>query len=135
MKNAQRFLFLSAILVLVSGCSDPQAQKDAVIKGMIKGGSSVRSQVLNDSAGILSDMKVYRDGDKDGVVFEYVYAKGVDVDRSKLSSESIKSMMMPQLKGDEDVKVAFDMDIYVKVMYKSAEGEILGQATLTKADF
>lgn len=127
-------LLLTIGLVSFSGCLNSQGNKDKFIKDMIKGGMSVKAKVLRDSAGTLKDMKVFRDGSNDGVVFEYYYAKGVAVDKSKLTEASIKGLMMPQLRGDKNVKYALNMDIYVKVVFKSAEGQVYGQAKISKAD-
>lgn len=118
------------------GASYHSAEKiEPVLSGMIKGGNSVRESVLRNSNGVLKDMKVYRDGKKNGIVFKYTYADDVTVDASRLTSKKIKGMMVPQLQGDKNVQDALNLDIYVKIVYQSAEGKVYGQATITKADF
>ena len=89
---------------------------------------------MSESKGIMKDMKVYRDGDKDGVVFEYIYSKGVEVDASQLSDAKIKGTMLPQLRGDKNAKYAMNMGIYVKILYKSADGKVYGETTISKDD-
>ena len=123
-----------SFLLLFSGCLDPAAQKTALINHMVKGGMSVKSSVLRNSGGTFKDYKVYRDGGKDGVVFEYVYAPGVRVDRSKLNEEVIKSKMRAEFADDNKAKKILAAGIYVKFIYKSAKGETYVQTKITKDD-
>ena len=121
-------------LLLFSGCLDPAAQKTALIKDMVKGGMSVKSKVMSNSGGTFKDYKVYRDGTKDGVVFEYIYAPGVEVDRTKLSDSIIKSKMKSEFAKDANSKKVMNMGIYVRFIYKSSEGTVYADTKITKDD-
>ena len=128
-------LFLIPFLLLVSGCLDMQPSNDKLIAEMIEGGLSVRDETLNSSDSMFADYKVYRDGDKEGVVFEYIYAADVIVDRSELTPDKVKQSIVSGLASDPDAKQALSTGIYARFVYKSFDGTVLCDLTITGADF
>ncbi len=131
-----RSLFFLAVfgLVGISGCPSPEAKKDAYIADMIKGGLSVRSELLNSANNVFSDYKVYRDGNKDGVVFEYIFAAGTIIDRTKLAPDLVKQEMISKFSADPNAKQAVSMGIYMRFIYKTSDGTVICDVTVTPAD-
>ena len=127
-------LFIVSI-VLMSGCLSKEQQTDLVIKNMIKGAEQNRAQIMQDSQGIIKDYKVYRDGENAGVVLKYIYLDGVEVDRSKLTSDAIKAEVLPMFQNDKDAQKVFGMGIYMKFIYEKDNGEEVGTAKITSDDF
>lgn len=113
----------------------PPTSRETLIQGIVQGGMSVRDQVLKNSSGVLRDMQVFQDGKRNGVVFEYTYAKDVEVDKSQLTAEKIKLQIIPAVQNDANVQAAFQEDIYMIIRYKSDAGITLGEAKLTSRDF
>lgn len=120
--------------VSTSGCPNPEAKKDRYIADMIKGGLSVRTKLLNSPTNVFSDYKVYRDGDKDGVVFEYIFAAGTIIDRTKLAADLVKQEMISKFSADPNAKQAVSMGIYMRFIYKTSDGTVICDVTVTPAD-
>jgi hypothetical protein len=129
-------LFLAAVfgLISISGCPGPEAKKDAFIAEMIKGGLSARSSLLNSAGSVFSDYKVYRDGDKDGVVFEYIFAADTIIDRAKLAPDFVKGEMISRLSADPKSREAVSKGVYVRFLYKSFDGEVICDVTIKPED-
>lgn len=101
---------------------------------MIQGGLSVKEKVLQDSNGIMEDMKVYRDGEKDGVVFEHIYAAGVQVDQSLLSEQAVKEKMLMEFKKQKDAGLALNSGIYVRIIYRASNGRVYADVAISNED-
>lgn len=109
--------------------------KDAVISDMIRGGNSVKAKVLGNSNGVIGDYKVYRDGQKDGVVFETVFARDVVLDESQLTEANVKNQMRQSMAGDPNTKKVLARGIYIRVLYKKADGSTALDVNMDASDF
>lgn len=127
-------ILLSAAVLVCPGCLDAAAKKTILIEQMIQGGLAVKDDIMKDSAGTIGGYDVYRDGEKDGVVFEYQYAENVIVDQSQLTEESVRQQMLETMSADADSKKIIGMGIYVRFIFKSAQGETYVDTTITQDD-
>ncbi|MBU1238487.1 hypothetical protein KKF84_04105 [Myxococcota bacterium] len=87
--------------------SVPVAEMNNFITGMIKGGKDSTQSVL--SSGTFSDYSVYRDGNRNGVVFEYVFSKSVT-----LNAANVDTVRQNLVKGLHAKKVMASMGKYMK---------------------
>jgi len=126
-------LLLVATAILISGCKD-SASNESIIKNVVLGGMSSKAELLKDSKDIFADYQVYRDGKADGVVFKYVYAEGVEVDRSMLEPAVIKKGMLDEHKNDSETEAILRAGIYMKFVYVSSSGEVYSETKITSED-
>ena len=117
-----------------TGCDNAESRKERLIREMIQGGLSVKEKVIQDSNGIMEDMKVYRDGEKDGVIFEHIYAAGVQVDQSFLSEQAVKGEMLTHLKRQKDAVVVLNSGIYVRIIYRASNGRVYADVAISNED-
>ncbi|MDG2467924.1 MAG: hypothetical protein P8M80_01475, partial [Pirellulaceae bacterium] len=117
-----------------SGCDNADSRKERFIREMVQDGLSVKEKVLQDSNGIMEDMKVYRDGEKDGVVFEHIYAAGVQVDQSLLSEQAVKEKMLMEFKKQKDAGLALNSGIYVRIIYRASNGRVYADVAISNED-
>ncbi len=100
--------FSSSPAATSSGDAVPQAEMDNFIKGMIKGGLQSRPNVLK--SGTFSAYNVYRDGQADGVVFEYVFDRKVTLPATG-NAAAVRASLV---KGLHAKKVMQSMGRYMK---------------------
>lgn len=134
MNQKLMLLLLTVCLSTPSGCDNADSRKERFIREMIQGGLSVKEKVLQDSNGIMEDMKVYRDGEKDGVVFEHIYAAGVQVDQSLLSEQAVKEKMLMEFKKQKDAGLALNSGIYVRIIYRASNGRVYADVAISNED-
>lgn len=140
MKNSAGTIIFVVIIVigaLVRSGVIGGPSKDDMIQEIIKGANSARSQIIAQSQGAFQDVKIYRDGEKHGVVYEYVFAKDVDVDRSLLTNESVKAECIANFKQSPDwknMKMVFNEDIYFIFKYVGDDGEVYAMVNISKKD-
>lgn len=118
--------------LIASGCGG--AAKKIAIDELIRVGTEMKPKVVQDSKGMLSDFKVYRDGTEDGVVFEHVLVKDAKYDPKSLEEANVKSVMLGVIRSDPSFKLVFEQGVYVKVLYSDAAGEPVVSSMITKAD-
>jgi hypothetical protein len=130
-KLFKRLPLLVMLLFSVIGCSE-SSKKEGYIKEIIKSGLSEREDVLTDPD--TSDYRVFRDGSNDGVCYEYTFAsEGFEID-----PKTLKTGLLVELKtiaNEPSTKAAIKSGIYLRFVYKSPTGEILGDQILTSSDF
>jgi len=130
-----RFLLsFVAFILLLGGCQQLLVSTDTLIAQVVRGGMSVRDQVIRQSNGIIADYQVYRDNEADGVVFKFVYAADVEIDRSMVTPESIKKEMLANIRGDKDQAKILELGIYLKFIYITSSGEVIAQTKITSDD-
>ena len=120
--------------VLLGGCLSPSQTRDTLISNVVKDLNKNRAQIISGGDGTLSDYKVYRDGDNDGIVLKFIYAEGISIDRSALTTQVIKDGVIPTFRKDEDLKNILERGIYMKYVYETASGEVVGEATISDKD-
>ncbi|MEE2641713.1 MAG: hypothetical protein VX768_13885 [Planctomycetota bacterium] len=123
------WLALISGLVLLNGCGSPEARREKYIRGMIAGFEEQKKEVLEKTKGVFMDIQVYRDGEKDGVVFERQFAKGLEP-----VNEDLKAVLVESIRNDADSRLAIQMGIYVKFIDKSHGGKVLREVTASKDD-
>jgi hypothetical protein len=131
-KLFKRLPLLAVLLFSVIGCSESSNKKEGYIKEIIKSGLSEREDVLTDPD--TSGYRVFRDGSNDGVCYEYIFAsEGLEMD-----PKTLKTLLLDELKtmaNEPSTKAAIKSGIYLRFVYKSPTGEILGDQILTSSDF
>lgn len=120
---------LLVLLISVTGCSE-RSKKEGYIKAIIKTGLSEREDVLANPD--ITSYRVIRDGTNDGVCYEYTTNGIIDMD-----AKMLKKMLVEEFNkiANQPTKVAIKSGIYLRFVYKSARGEILGDQILTSSDF
>lgn len=114
--------------MLVSSCSFDQ--KENWINEIIDTGLSERDEVL--AQGFV-DLKVYRDGLNDGVCYEYVLSKGKPMDQDELYANLVSATQTIAL-GDIRFQRAIESGIYLRFIYKTKNGQVLGDQKITSSD-
>ena len=133
-KLFKRLPLLVVLLFSVIGCSE-SSKKEGYIKEIIKTALSEREDVLTDPN--ISDYRVFRDGSNDGVCYEYTFAfasEGFEIDPKTLKTELLVKLKTHFL-NDPATKAAIRSGIYLRYVYKSPTGEILGDQIFTSSDF
>ena len=85
-----------------------QQSLDPILTTMINAANSSRATMLERADGVLSDYKAYQDGEKNGMVTEYVLSNGADVDHADLSSTVLKANMINTFGADPKSKILFE---------------------------
>lgn len=128
------WLFSFFCFALITSAQEvDQATKDQIIENMIEGGSQT------EVAPPFKDIRVVRDGDNDGVLFEYTYEPGVEVDETQLKSRKIimrlldeKALSSEQWKEYEEV---FGSGVYSRFVYKYSNGSVISDTKITRKVF
>jgi len=128
-----RLLLLIPFVGLFSGCSDLDSDRDVVIAAMVKQGMAKRADILK-SSDEYSDYKIYRDGIKYGVICEYVIADGGTIDRSQLTPDIVKRRLVGSASPDPTVTRLLRLGIYMQLIYKDSDGNVICDVTISKAD-
>jgi len=130
--------------LLVVGCGK-KAEKETPSKGddknstsainvIITGALTVRSKILHEGSPF-SDYKVYRDGNNDGVCYEFILSEDPsEEDRNRMAS-GIRDNLISGLKSDVDAKTAMERGIYMRYIYKSADGRVIADQIISSSDF
>ena len=129
-----RSFFVLTFLVFL-GCGSFEENRERLLEKVIEENSELKKNVIKENNGVVSDLTVSRDGDEDGVVFEFVYAKGYAVDKSQLAEESLRSSVVAKFNSSPQTKKILESGIYYKMVYKSHSGKLLGEVKITSEDF
>lgn len=129
-----RSFFVLTFLVFL-GCGSVEENRERLLEKIIEENASLKKNAIDENNGVVSDLIVSRDGDEDGVVFEFVYAKGYVVDENQLTEESLRSLAVAKLNSSPQTKKILDSGIYYKMVYKSHSGKLLGEVKITSEDF
>lgn len=133
-----RNLVLIATLTVLSmlGCGILKKKRmDDFIKGMISGAQRERASVLRDPK--FKDYRVYRDGSKPGVVYEYHFSKNAAVDPNPDTS-SMKAYLAKTLKKAEFFSMLMKymrQGLYIKYIYRYDSGKVYATIILNAAAF
>ncbi len=127
-------LFLVVMFGFVSGCSKREPSKEAIIAATVKGAMASRDKVLSSFGGMYSDFKSYPVDNGNGVVHEYVFAADAIIDRSKYTADFLKEKMKRTLSSNSLARRAFEMGIDLRLIFKSYDGDIICDVTITAAD-
>ena len=121
-----------------------KAEKEAPSKGddknitsainvFITGALTVRSKILHEGSPF-SDYKVYRDGNNDGVCYEFILSKDPsEEDRNRMAG-GIRDNLISGLKSDVDAKTAMERGIYMRYIYKSLDGRVIADQKISSSD-
>jgi hypothetical protein len=129
MNNIQNISLKLLFCLLVSSCSFDQ--KENWINEIIDTGLSERDEVMSD--GTIVDTDIYRDGGNDGVCYEYVLSEGETMDSDELKSNLVSAVRTITL-DDRRFKTAIESGIYIRFIYKTRDGRVLGDQIITSSD-
>lgn len=124
-------LLLLALVVSLVGC-DAATRKTMIIDQVIQGANAKKAELLAQNAEV-GDINVRRDGEKDGVLFEYTFKDDFLVDPG-FNSETARQALVEQFRGNADTAKVLDQDIYVRFVYKTTNGDVKADVTLKKGD-
>jgi len=125
-------LIFIVIGLLVAGCG--QSQKTRFIDEIIAGGLSERDAILQGDSPF-SDYKVYRDGNNDGVCYEYIFKVNLPEDESNRFAGSIRGELINLLESDGTTKIAMGKGIYIRFIYKNPDGLVIADQKISSSDF
>ena len=133
-KQSFGLLMLLAVTCL-AGCSQ-QSRIDSWISQIIATGNKEKTAI---KAQGWKDCKIYRDGDKNGVVYEYIATSGQDIvlkqtDQSILQGE-VKKLLQTNLDSNPQTKRAIKGGVYLRFIYKTSAGETTADLKFSADDF
>ena len=107
------------------------------LANVIKGGNSVRSQVLRGSPKIFKDYRVYKSEDGKGAIFEYTMMTTPDPEKMNLSTDAAKSQLLATLRKNKywpQTKAVLKKGIYFHYQYKGPDGDTVLEFKVTEND-
>lgn len=125
-------LIFIVIGLLVAGCG--QSKKTRFIDEIIAGGLSERDAILQGDSSF-SDYKVYRDGNNDGVCYEYIFKVNLPEDENNRFPSSIRGELINVLKSDGTTKNVMGKGIYFRFIYKNPDGRVIADQKISSLDF
>ena len=134
----KRIFVLLAGLAAISmlGCGILKKKRmDDFIKGMISGAQRERASVLRDPK--FKDYRVYRDGSKPGVVYEYHFSRNASVEPNPDIS-SMKAYLAKTLKKADFFSMLMKYmrkGLYIKYIYLKHDGTVYATIHLDAAAF
>lgn len=96
---------------------------------MIAGADEQKKDLLKESNGIYEDIRVFKDGKQDVVVFERKLAKGFDS-----VATDLKEKVISDLNSSKSSRKAFDLGISIRLIDKSSEGNVVSDFLVSPAD-
>lgn len=128
-------VMLLLVTTCVVGCSQ-QSRIDSWIKQIVATGNKEKAAI---KAQGWKDCKIYRDGEKNGVVYEYIGAPAQDAqlkmtDENLLKTE-VKQLLQKNLTSNPQTKRAIKGGVYLRFLYKTSTGETTADLTFTGDDF
>lgn len=125
---------ICSLLMLLSFCVFSNAAEeiniDSVISEAVKGGNAEMSKISDLPQ--FTGGKCYRDGKKNGVVFEYVYSK--QFSPPAIDAKVMKNALLQAFKGKEDVKQLAKLGVYFRFIYKAPDGKVLCDVSLSSKE-
>ena len=123
-------LVITSTLVATNGCQqDPVAQKEKFIADMITGFGKQKKDVLERAQGVYADVRVFRDGKLDVVVFERKLAEGYETINPQL-----KSLLVAEMKSSEASLKALKLGIQIRMIDRTNEGKVVSDFTISESD-
>ncbi len=126
-------VFCLLAILTVCGCGWFGGTKKAVIDKALAALEAQKAELLASQRETLQTVNFRKDAEGDGIVIEYVYREGMQFDES-MNSESAKTGMIAQFKNNEGIKSVLGYGIYLKFVFKSAEGETLAETKIDAND-
>ena len=129
-------LLILAVVALV-GCGKSKGQNEKWINAIIASGLSERTEVLqeNDS---YSDYKVYRDGNNDGVCYEYIFSERLSEDERRGFAGVIRGELVPVVRNltlnDQNLKTAMENGVYLRFIFKNPDGGVVSDQMFSSSD-
>ncbi len=105
---------------------------DRIIPQMIKSVESESAKLK--AGGDFKDVKCYRDGKLNGVVFEYIFSDRNPVTKETFNGEVARTYIINDLKNNSDIKKVVDLDIHLRYIYKNGNNELLSDFIVNKND-
>lgn len=121
---------IAAILAGAAGCQrNAEATRERFIQDMITGLEKQKSEILEQSRGIYTDVRAFRGQDSDVVVFERELAEGYDEVNPQL-----KSLLVEEMKGSEASRKALKLGIEIRMIDKTHGGKVVSDFTISESD-
>jgi hypothetical protein len=105
----------------------------SAINEIIAGALSIRSKILHEGSPF-SDYKVYRDGNNDGVCYEFILLEDPSEEDRKRMTGGTRDNLISGLKSDVDAKTAMERGIYMRYIYKSPDGRVIVDQIISSSD-
>ena len=122
--------------LMVAGCGQSQDQNEKWINEIIAGGLSERTEILEDN--VFSDYKVYRDGNNDGVCYEYIFSEEPSEDERSQVAGAIRGELIAGVRtitlDDQVLKAAMENGVYIRFIYKTPDGGVIVDQVVTSSD-
>ena len=132
----KKLLLLSCLLLI--GCGQSQDQNEKWIKEIIATGLSERGDVLQAQGDVFSDYKVYRDGNNDGVCYEYIFADDPSEDLSADAFSAVRGELIGMVRDivldDPGLKLAMEHGVYLRFIYRAPGGRAIADEVVTSSD-
>ena len=131
----KQFLLMIAVVALV-GCGKSKGQNEKWINAIIASGLSERTEVLQ--GGQYSDLKVYRDGNNDGVCYEFIFSEGLSEDGRRGFAGVIRGKLVPVVRNltlnDQNLKTAMENGVYLRFIFKNPDGGVVSDQKFSSSD-
>ena len=121
-------LVLIIVKVAIRIGSSPDT--DEILNQAVKGANQALAEMKK--TGDFKDAKCYRDGANKGLVFEYVFSKISSPE--SMDGKLVKSTLKQDLGSDSNIKKVADYGIYFRYIYKSFDGKVLCNVTISPSD-
>ena len=130
-QNPMAGLLVALVILFSSGCG-LFGGKSVVINKAIEALESKKSELLGTHPEI-ADAKFYKDEQGDGIVIEYIYKDGTRIDPS-FTADAAKTNLIAQFKDNEGIKTILGYGVYLRFMFKTADGETVADTKLESSD-
>lgn len=121
------FLLATLPLVLLVGCGPPSNAR--VIKKMVAESNAAKRSIIDSAEGMFTDVKTYRDGEAEGIVYEFTVNEKSSVKKEHINPETRKDLL-----ANPRIRELLERDIYQVYRYKTKGGDVWAEFKLTKAD-
>ena len=130
MHHARLVLVFALLLSCLNGCQgDAKAEKEKFIKDMVAAFGNEKKDLLKQAKGVYEDIRVYRDGKKDVVVFERKLSEG-----HTLEDPDLKTYLVQEVKKSESSLKALKLGVQVRMIDKNSEEKVISDVTISSKD-
>lgn len=96
---------------------------------MVAAFGSQKSDLVELSKGVYEDIRVYRDGKQDVIVFERKLSKEIEIDDPEL-----KSILIEEIKKNKSSRKTLELGIEIKIVDKSPDGQVVREFSVKRDD-